>query len=235
MFPPLGSFVNIERGAILYRAMAYAEQDTFFARAYRTGSDSWTHTPWNRRPLELAFFLPKGSIILDIGTGRGRLLLDYAKLGFRAIGIENNPELVKKGNADIKSHGLEKDLRFMEGTALDIPLADACFDAVSDIGLLHHIAPADYATYTAEIARVLKPGGLAYIVALSKDTPQHLSWRPNASETSDYEQEGVQYHFFSDDELRHMFEDRFDVRTIDHDAPYGPLGTTFAVCILKKK
>ncbi len=215
--------------------MRYTDQDTFFATAYRTGSDSWTHTPWNRRPLELALFLPKGSIVLDIGTGRGRLLLDYAKLGFRAIGLENNPELVKKGNAEIKAHGLAKDLRFMEGTALDIPLADECFDAVSDVGLLQHLRPEDYSRYAAEIARVLKPGGLAYIVALSKATPQHLAWHPSASDSADFAHEGVGYHFFSDDELKKMFENKFDVRTIDHDSPFGPLGTVFAVTILKKK
>ncbi len=215
--------------------MAYADQDTFFAQAYRTGTDAWTHIPWKRRALELAFFLPKGSIILDIGTGRGKLLFDYAKLGFRAIGIENNAELVKKGNAEIKAHGLEKDLRFMEGTALDIPLADECFDAVSDIGLLQHLAPEDHARYVSEIARVLKPGGLAYIVALSKYTPKHLSWSPRESEAVDYMHEGVQYHFFSDEELHAMFDQKFELKTVDHDAPFGPLNTVFAVCVLKKK
>jgi ubiquinone/menaquinone biosynthesis C-methylase UbiE len=215
--------------------MAYAEQDTFFARAYRTGTDAWTRIPYNRKPLELALFLPKGSMILDIGAGRGHLLYDYAKLGFRAIGLENNPELVKKGNAEIKAHDLEKDLRFMEGTALDIPLSDASFDAVSDIGLLQHIASEDQTQYVSEVARVLKPGGIAYIIVLSKHTPSYLSWKPSANELSDYIQEGVQYHFFSDEELRRMFEPKFEVSVLDRDAPFGPTNATFAVCILKKK
>lgn len=214
--------------------MSYEHQDTFFAQAYRTGTDHWSTIPYGRKAHELALYLPKGSLVLDLGTGRGKLLFELAELGFRAIGLENNPNLVRSGNNLIKEKGLEGDIRLLEGSALDIPLADECFDALTDIGLLHHIKPEDYQAYAAEAARVLKPGGFFFLVALSKDTPNHFSWRPNA-EGSDFEREGVRYHFFEDAELKELFIKNFETIQLEHDSPYGPNGTTFAVMLLKKK
>ena len=215
--------------------MSYAPQDTFFAQAYRTGTDHWTNIPYNRRPHELALYLPKGSLVLDLGTGRGKLLFELADLGFRAIGLENNADVIKRGNNQILDKKLDGDIRFLEGTALDIPLTDGSFDGVVDVGLLHHIKPEDYPTYVEEAHRVLKVGGYFFMVVLSKDTPHYLSWNPSREDASDFKHEGVRYHFFSDDEIRRMFEKDFEVMQLEHDHPYGPSGATFAVVLLKKK
>ncbi len=215
--------------------MSYSDQDQFFARAYRTGTDAWTNIPFTRRAHELAAHLPKGAFILDLGTGRGKLLFDLCELGFRAIGLENNPALVTRGNNEIKTRGLERSIRFLEGDALDIPLADASFDGLADIGLLHHIAPADYKTYVSEAARVLKPGGYFFLVVLSKNTANYMAWHPARDEASDYEFEGVQYHFFSDEELRELFSKDFEIKELDHDTPHGPKESVFAVLLLQKK
>lgn len=215
--------------------MSYSSQDNFFATAYRTGTDHWTTIPFTRRAHELSLYLPKGALILDIGAGRGRLLLDLCDLGFRAIGLENNSELVRKGNEEIKTKRLDKSIRFLHGDALNMPLADQSFDALVDVGLLHHILPADYATYAMETARVLKQGGFFFLVVLSKDTPRYLSWNPKNSDDADFEREGLHYHFFTDDELRALFEKDFEIRYIDKDTPHGVHDATFAVVLLKKK
>jgi SAM-dependent methyltransferase len=215
--------------------MSYVDQDKFFAQAYRTGTDHWSTIPYNRRAHELALYLPKGALVLDLGTGRGRLLFELANLGFRAIGLENGTDIIKRGNNAVKDKNLDKDIRFLEGSALDIPLVDKCFDAVVDVGLLHHIKPEDYAAYVAESKRILKPGGFFFLVVLSKDTPHYLSWHPSSAEAPDFEQEGVKYHFFSDDELKKLFDKDFEINQLDHDHPYGPSGAAFAVVLLKKK
>ncbi len=215
--------------------MSYEPQDNYFAQAYRTGTDHWSNIPYNRRAHELALYLPKGSLVLDLGTGRGKLLFELADLGFRAIGLENNLNVIKRGNNAIKDKGLDTEIRFLEGTALDIPLVDESFDGIADIGLLQHIKPEDYPTYVAEARRVLKPGGFFFLVVLSKETPNYLAWHPSREEASDFEQEGVKYHFFSDEELRKLFEKDFEVRQLDKDHPYGPSGAAFAVVLLKKK
>ena len=215
--------------------MSYTDQDNFFAQAYRTGTDHWTNIPFKRRAHELTLYLPKDSLILDLGTGRGRLLFDLADLGFRAIGLENNDSLIEHGNSEIKAKNLDTRLRFYKGTALDIPMADESFDALVDIGLLHHIIPVDYPNYISESTRVLKQGGLFFLVVLSKKTPNYFSWHPNQSDAADFEKEGVSYHFFSDEELQALFQKDFDIKHIDHDIPYGPTETIYSVVLLKKK
>lgn len=215
--------------------MSYETQDNFFAQAYRTGTDAWTAIPFERKAHELGLYLPQGALILDLGAGRGRLLFDFAELGYRAIGLENNPALVARGNNMILEKGLDKELRFMHGDALNIPLADQCFDGMSDIGLLQHILPSDYSTYVSETARVLKQGGFFFLIVLSKNSPNFLSWKPQKSETADFEKEGVHYHFFSDEEITKLFEKDFEIRHIDHDTPFGVKDVDFAVVLLKKK
>ena len=207
----------------------------FFAQAYRTGTDRWTTIPFTRRAHDLALYLPAGAMVLDIGAGRGRLMRDLVDLGFRVIGLEKNPELVTRGNEEIGRSGRVRDMRFLEGDALNLPLSDAGFDAVIDVGLMQHILPRDYGTYIAETARVLKHDGYFFLVVLSKETPNYFTWHPRVSNTVDYELEGMHYHFFEDEEIKRLFGGAFDVTSIQHDAPFGPSDTVYAVVLMKKK
>ncbi len=215
--------------------MSYHEQNTFFARAYRTGTDTWTSVPFTRRAHELAMYLPKGAMILDIGAGRGRTMYGLAGLGFRVIGLENNSELVASGNAEVKTKGLQKEIRFIEGDALDVPFHDGSFDAIVDVGLLHHLKPEDFASYIKETARVLKQGGHMFLVALSKKTTQYFAWHPHTSIEKDFVKEGVRYHFFEESELHALYSPLFTITYINYDSPQGADGPVFAVALLKKK
>lgn len=215
--------------------MSYADQDMFFAQAYRTGTDRWTNIPFTRRAHDLVMYLPKGAMVLDVGAGRGRLMHDLRDLGFRAIGLENNANLVRRGNEEIKNKGTEKDMRFLQGDALAMPLADASFDAVVDVGLMQHLLPSHYAEYVAEVSRVIKHDGFFFLVVLSRETTHFFRWNPKQSDQADYEMEKVHYHFFTDDEIRALFEKDFHVRSISHDAPFGNTDTVYSVVLLKKK
>ena len=215
--------------------MSYADQDMFFAQAYRTGTDRWTNIPFSRRAHDLALYLPKGSMVLDIGAGRGRLMADLVNLGFRVIGIEKNADLVQKGNEEIGHKDQEKEARFLEGDALNMPLSNEGFDAAIDIGLMQHLKTQDYSTYISEVARVLKHDGYFFLVVLSKETPNYFTWRPRASDISDFELEGVRYHFFSDQEIHSLFDKDFAISSIHHDTPFGPSDTIYSVVLLRKK
>lgn len=215
--------------------MSYQDQDNFFAQAYRTGTDRWTHIPFTQKAQDLSRYLSKGAMVLDVGTGRGKLLEALSMFGFKAIGLEKNSALVVNGNTELKAKGKEKEVRFMEGDVLDIPFADESFDGVTDIGLLHHLKPEDFETYVSEMARVLKSGGYAFIATLSKNTPNYFDWAPSLAEASDFERDGVKYHFFSDEELTELFQDNFEMVETSFDAPHGAKDAVYAVLILKKK
>ncbi len=214
---------------------SYAEQDEFFALAYRTGTDHWTKIPFRYGAQEIASHLHKGSMVLDIGAGRGAFLLELSKLGFRAIGVENNPELIKSGNEEIGNKGLQKDLRFVEGSCLDIPLADHSFDAVVDFCVMQHMRPEDYSKYISEVLRVLKQGGYFFLTTLSKDTKKYFTWIPDSATIADYELEGIHYHFASDQELQNMFGRDFEIKKLAHDKPYLHDEAVFAFLVLQKK
>ena len=207
----------------------------FFAQAYRTGTDRWTNIPFSRRAHDLALYLPKGAMVLDIGAGRGRLMSDLTMFGFRVIGLEKNADLVQRGNEEIGRKGKERDMRLIQGDVLNIPLSDASFDAGVDVGLMHHILPKDYATYVTEISRIVKHDGYFFLAVLSKETVSYFTWQPRASDTADFELEGVHYHFFSDEEIHRLFGNDFEIRSIHHDAPFGPTDTIYSVVLMKKK
>ena len=51
-----------------------------------------------------------------------------------------------------------ENLRFLQGSALDLPLDDATMDAVVSFETLEHVR--EHARFAAEVRRVLRPGGL---------------------------------------------------------------------------
>ncbi len=184
-------------------------QKNFFEIAYRTGTDSWTHIPYEISAKHLAEYLPKNALVLDLGSGRGRFPFELAKQGFRVIGLDYVKEVIDKNNDEVRLVGIGSQLRFMEGNVLDIPFTDSSFDAVTDFGVLQHLDRADWETYAHEVKRVLKNGGQYLSVELSRETPQYLTWIPKKSETGDFEFENVKYHFFTESEMSELFKDGF--------------------------
>lgn len=191
--------------------MDYSHQKKFFQTAYTTGSDYWTQLPFVFKGGELMQALTPGSIILDLGSGRGRFPFELVNNGFRVIGMDVVPSIVTANNLEVKNFKLESKLRFIEGDIFDIPLADASFDAVTDIGLLQHVHPEDWSDYRNEIVRVLKPGGHFFLITLSKETVSYLTWKPKQDAFGDFTRDGVFYHFFTKEQLAILFEADFEI------------------------
>lgn len=216
--------------------MNYSEQKKFFKTAYATGSDTWTNIPLSKLDPELVSKLPTGAMILDVGSGRGRLPFEMAKDGFKVIGLDYLKEVVDKNNEEVKNFKLGTNLRFIEGDVFNIPLTDASFDAVTDIGLLQHIHPEEWTDYRSEITRVLKSGGYYFLSAFSKDTSTFFNWRPKKEKFGDLERDGVYYHFFSKEELALLFENDFDLvsERTEQVEMHGDK-VSFLIFLLKKK
>ncbi len=191
--------------------MSYDEQKNFFETAYNTGSDIWTDKHAHRDILHLVSTLPHRSLILDLGTGRGRMAFAMAALGMRVIGLDYIERLADVTNAEVHAKHLDGEIKFVTGDALDIGFADASFDAVTDFGLLHHIHQEDWPQYAAEVSRVLKPGGHVVSVVLSKETEHFYDFSPKNSKENDYTKYGVHYHFFTHAELVDVYGSNFKV------------------------
>jgi ubiquinone/menaquinone biosynthesis C-methylase UbiE len=106
--------------------------------------------PWLYEAAE--FKQHAGEQILEIGCGTGCDLLQFAKHGAHAIGIDITPEHLRLARKRVQ--GLAE---VREGDATNLPFRDESFDYVYSHGVLHHIeAPR---RVVEEIFRVLKPDG----------------------------------------------------------------------------
>lgn len=185
--------------------MDYEEHKKYFETAYRTGSDIWTHLPMKERGEMLMEQLPLGALILDVGSGRGLFAKQLAEAGFSVIGIDFEGNIIKKTNEEIKNWKLEGKLKFVEGSALDIPFTDDSFDGVCDFGLMENLYKEDWEQYASEVSRVLKPGGFYLNTSLSRETQHFLEFYPKSSESGEFEKYGVHYHFFNKEEMKKIF------------------------------
>ncbi len=109
--------------------------------------------------------------VLDVGTGRGLLMIAAAKrldagavVGldvWRAFDLTGNTRDSALGNAALEQ--VYTRVKVMDGDARAVPLPDATFDVVLSLGCLHAVPAAERAEACAEIARLLKPGARAII------------------------------------------------------------------------
>jgi len=102
--------------------------------------------------------VPAGAEVLDWGAGNGHFSYFLARAGYRATGYSFLPFDYRRWLGD-------PGYRFVPGDEREpvtLPFADASFDAVASVGVLEHVRETggDEAGSLAEIARVLRPGGI---------------------------------------------------------------------------
>jgi ubiquinone/menaquinone biosynthesis C-methylase UbiE len=108
-------------------------------------------------------------VILDMGTGPGRLPIEVAKhvAKVEVIGIDISEDMVKiaKKNADEK--GVTDRVSFKVGSVYNTGFDDCSIDLVVSTGLIHHLR--EPVNAFNEAYRILKPGGEAWMYDGRKD------------------------------------------------------------------
>ncbi len=95
--------------------------------------------------------------VLDIGCGIGGTAREVTReYGARCAGIDLVPEFVEAASELSRRVGLDGSTRFIEASALNLPMQDGMFDGVSIMHLGMNIE--DKARMLSEAFRVLKPG-----------------------------------------------------------------------------
>lgn len=115
-----------------------------------TEEERYSTYPWLYQAAE--FKKHAGEDVLEIGCGTGCDLLQFAKHGARAVGVDITPEHLRL--AAERVNGLAE-VRRSDATTL--PFDDGSFDYVYSHGVLHHID--EPRRVVDEIFRVLRPGG----------------------------------------------------------------------------
>ncbi|MBX3192221.1 MAG: class I SAM-dependent methyltransferase [Labilithrix sp.] len=101
--------------------------------------------------------LARGTRALDVGCGTGFNVQRLASRGFDVVGIEPSPAM--RDRARTLNPGLQVD----DGDIENLAFPDASFDFVLSIEVIRYLA--DPQRGLSEIARVLRPGGLAVVTA----------------------------------------------------------------------
>jgi ubiquinone/menaquinone biosynthesis C-methylase UbiE len=103
----------------------------------------------------------KNKDVLEIGVGMGADHLQWARAHPSSLtGVDLTPRAIEITSRRFRLEGFQSDLRVADAESL--PFADKSFDIVYSWGVIHH-SP-DTPRAFAEIARVLRPGGVARIM-----------------------------------------------------------------------
>jgi cyclopropane fatty-acyl-phospholipid synthase-like methyltransferase len=99
-----------------------------------------------------------GDSVLDVGCGTGKPALRLARgSGAHVVGISISRHQVNLANDNAQAQGLQEQARFEYADAMQLPYADATFDAAWAFESMLHMP--DHDRFLAEMARVLKPAG----------------------------------------------------------------------------
>lgn len=106
--------------------------------------------------------------ILDVGTGTALIPIELARRGrpVRITAIDLADEMLKVGRRNVEAAGFGPLISLELVDAKGLPYADGSFDLVMSNSIVHHI-PEPRETL-AEMARVLRPGGVLFLRDLSR-------------------------------------------------------------------
>jgi len=145
-----------------YRALAYFQQ---------AATPEFWDKHWNKVDLQTYLrrskndrlfiplvkkYLPKQSVVLEGGCGRGQIVHALQYQGFKAIGVDFAFETIKR----IKEAVPELDVRHGDLRALELP--DASLDGYVSVGVIEHFWNG-YEAILKEMYRTLKVGGFLFV------------------------------------------------------------------------
>ncbi len=114
---------------------------------------------------------PHPALVVDLGSGTGLSTAIWGERAERVIGIEPNADMRQQALHKLADHPYAAQVEYREGLAHQTGLRDGCADIVTASQSFHWMEPA---ATLAEIARILRPGGL--FAAYDYDTPPAIHW-----------------------------------------------------------
>jgi tRNA (uracil-5-)-methyltransferase TRM9 len=156
------------------------------------------------------FLRDKRGLILDIGCGTGRNLIEGKK--FVAVDISKNMVYIAH-----KKLIYRDDIAFSLADANSLPFGAKSFDAALLVSTLHTVYKKDQVALLKELHRLLKPGGHALITVWNKRQPRFMMKSKEAFVDWKIGEKVLQryYYLFTKSELKNLLESHgFEVVSI---------------------
>jgi SAM-dependent methyltransferase len=153
--------------------------------------------------------------VLDLGCGNGRHTVALSKRGFEVTGLDISMSGLRETRKWLLEESLDADLMCAD-TRRPLPLQSSCFDAVLSTQVIHHAVIAEVRVAIAEIWRVLRPGGAAFVTVagLTGDRPLENEIDPGTVVPQEGSETGLPHHLFSVEEALREFS-IFNVLSVD--------------------
>ncbi len=113
-------------------------------------------------------------VVLDVASGTAGVAIQLAsRAPARVVGVDLTEQMLRRGKHNVVTAGLAERIALTCGRAEQLPFPDASFDALTFTYLLRYVD--DPQATLAELARVVKPGGL--VASLEFCVPPSAFWR----------------------------------------------------------
>jgi ubiquinone/menaquinone biosynthesis C-methylase UbiE/DNA-binding transcriptional ArsR family regulator len=151
------------RAEAVQTARGEAAQTYFKAHAAEWDSIRALHVAESQVEAAMDEALGEGlfDVLVDLGTGTGRILELFGPRAGKALGFDLNHDMLAYARTKLERAGLSN-AQVRHGDLYNVPLADEAADAVVLHQVLHFLD--DPAAAVAEAARVLAPGGKLLVV-----------------------------------------------------------------------
>jgi ubiquinone/menaquinone biosynthesis C-methylase UbiE len=114
-----------------------------------------------------------GTRVLDLGCGRGEVLLACALAGAEVAGLDYAAAAVAISLETLADVG---GAEVVQGDVTELPWPDAHFDAVLNGDVIEHVVPEDADRMLREVHRVLRPGGRLVVHTAPNELFLRVTW-----------------------------------------------------------
>jgi cyclopropane fatty-acyl-phospholipid synthase-like methyltransferase len=154
---------------------------------------------------------------VDLGCGAGAYTIELAKRGFEMTGVDFSEKAVDLAKERTEKAGVK--CSFKVADLIRETVGDT-FDLAFEWEVLHHVFPEDREAYLDNVRALLNPDGLYLSVCFSEKSPQ-FGGKGKLRKTP----LGTELYHSSEEELRALFEPRFEIlgfSTMEIKGKYSP-------------
>ena len=152
---------------------------------------------------EMVAAAPPG-LFLELGVGTGRFAASLASRGRPCVGLDISRQMLGRTAERAARYEQQAHLRLVQASGLALPFANASLGAGLSLNVLSHIPDAE--ATLAELARVIRPGGLLAVNFPNAWSP-YLPYALGVRLTGRSLLRGVPTRWYNPPEVRRMLED----------------------------